>query len=54
MYTKKCNLPVAEASDKYVLIIARSASGPLARAELKLGQKIHRNNVPIMANVSEL
>lgn len=49
-----CVLPVADANDKYVFIIARCCcSGASSRAELKLGQNIHKNNVPIIANKSD-
>lgn len=49
-----CILPVQAASAKYVFRIARSCSAPSNRAELKLGQNIHRNSVPTIANMSEV
>lgn len=45
---------MAEASARYVFIIARSWSIPSNKAELKLGQNIHKNNVPTMANISDV
>lgn len=45
---------VQAAKDKYVCNIARSCSGPSTRAELKDGQKIHKNTEPTMAKMSEL
>lgn len=45
---------VQAAKDKYVCNIARSCSGPSTRAELKDGQKIHKNTEPTMAKISEL
>jgi hypothetical protein len=45
---------VHAANDKYVCKIARSCSGPSTRAELKLGQKIHKNTDPTMANKSDV
>lgn len=45
---------VHAANDKYVCKIARSCSGPSTRAELKDGQKIHKNTEPTIAKISEL
>ncbi len=47
-------LPVQAANPKYVFKMALSWSAPSNSAELKLGQNIHKNIVPTIANISDV